>query len=96
MTADEIELKVRIYLNSLSNGKIEITCLQPILGVAAHARPYNSEGDALNVLLALGIGQDEADAFLATLRGREPMNRLEIGEYSVSRETLAAARFTAV
>ena len=87
---------VRVYLNNLSNGKIEISCLKPLVGHEPHSRPYDSTIDAKNVLFALGIRDNEVDSYLTALRGREPMNPVEPGEYSISDETLATTGFTAV
>jgi hypothetical protein len=96
MPGDEVKLKVRVCLNNLSNGKIQITCLKPLLGGAGHARPYDSEADVKKVLLAFGIAEDEVDAFLAALHGLVAMNLLRLGEYDISDEVLAATGFTAV
>jgi hypothetical protein len=91
-----MQLKVRVCLNKLSNGKIQITCLKPALGGAGHARPYETEADAKNVLLAFGLDPEHADAYLATLREIDAMELMSLGEYDVSDDTLRANGFTAV
>lgn len=87
---------VRVYIKNLNNGKIEISCHKPLVGHERHSRSYGSAGDAKNVLLAFGIGDNEIDSYLIALRGCESMNLIELGEYNISDETLTATGFTAV
>ncbi len=89
--------KVRVCLNKMSNGKIEISCLKPELGGAAHSRPYDSETDAKKTLLAFGcFTEDEVNAYLATLREIGPMELMKLGDYEITDEDLVATGFTAV
>jgi hypothetical protein len=53
-------------------------------------------GEGQRGFAGFGIGEDEADAFLAALQDLEPMNFVQLGEYSISDEILVANGFTAV
>jgi hypothetical protein len=82
-------LKVGVCLNKARDGKIEITCVELVLGGGSYARPCDSEADAKKVLLAFGIKEDEADADLAALRDAQTMELLKVGDFEISDEMLA-------
>jgi hypothetical protein len=96
MGIEEELSKVRIYINKMSNGKFEITCMKPVLGGAGHHRPYNSEAELKEALLALGLGADEVDGYVAAVRESNPMELLNLGDYTISDVTLQEVGFTAV
>ena len=83
-------LKVGVCLDKSQHGKIEITCVEPVLGGGSYARPCDSEADAKKVLLALGIKEDEADAYLAALRDAQTMELLKLGNFEISDQMLVA------
>lgn len=88
--------KVRIHLNKMSNSKIQITCMKPILGGAGHARPYDSEEEAKKTLIGLGLREDEVLAYLVALRDMSPMELMNLGDYDISDAILRAVGFSAV